>query len=85
MSAQPAPETPRPAAWVAGARLEWNRESFSLFAHSAGGMEMAETEDHASHTVSRSMTNNAGPSFVDSKLSGVFFMTCALSKMLNLF
>ena len=31
---------------------------------------MAETEDHASHSVSRSMANNAGPSFIDSKLSG---------------
>jgi len=32
---------------------------------------MAETEDHASLTVSRSMANNAGPSFIDSKLAGM--------------
>jgi hypothetical protein len=33
---------------------------------------MAETEDHASHSVSRSMANNAGPSFIESKLSGSY-------------
>ena len=32
---------------------------------------MAETEEHASLTVSRSMANNAGPSFIDSKLAGM--------------
>jgi glycerol-3-phosphate dehydrogenase subunit C len=40
-------------------------------------MEMAETEDHTSSTVSRSMANNVGPSFIDSKLAGAFF-SCPL-------